>query len=252
MANRVLKASMAGKRGLFLLGARDTLPLVIAAVPFGVVYGAMAQNVGLSMGAILGMSAVVFAGSAQFIAVTLLASSAALPVILLTVFMVNARHMLYAASLMPKASRVPQWMRLPMAFWLTDETFAVVSNRIRREPGVPGLRWYYLGSALFMYGNWLACTWAGLTLSRQLPDLTHWGLDVAMIVAFVGIVVPALENRAHWACALVALIGAVLTHDWPHQTGLLFSSLTAIAVGALLDRRQTHRQTAIEGGAGHE
>jgi len=234
---------------LFFLGARDTLPLIIAAIPFGIVYGAMAQNAGLSLAAILGMSAVVFAGSAQFIAVTLLASSAALPVILLTVFVVNARHMLYAASLMPRASRIPQWMRVPMAFWLTDETFAVVSNRIRQAPAAPGLRWYYLGSALFMYGNWLACTWIGLTLSRRLPDLTHWGLDVAMIVAFVGIVVPALRSRAHWACALVALLSALLTHDWPHQTGLLFSSLLAIAVGALIDRR-ARAGAADQGGAG--
>lgn len=222
---------------IFLRGARDTLPLVIAAVPFGVVFGAMAQNVGLSLAAILGMSAIVFAGSAQFIAITLLASSAALPVILLTVFIVNARHMLYSASLMPNAARVPQWMRVPMAFWLTDETFAVVSNRLRRTPDAPGLRWYYLGSALFMYGNWVACTWVGLTLSRRLPDLTHWGLDVAMIVAFVGIVVPALKTRAHWACMLVALFAAVMTHNWPHQTGLLFSSCLAIAVGTLLERR---------------
>lgn len=227
----------ASSTAVFFHGARDTLPLVIAAVPFGVVFGAMAQNVGLSLGAIVGMSAVVFAGSAQFIAITLLASSAALPVILLTVFIVNARHMLYSASLMPNAARIPQWMRVPMAFWLTDETFAVVSNRIRRDPQAPGLRWYYLGSALFMYGNWLACTWAGLTLSRRLPDLTHWGLDVAMIVAFVGIVVPALKTRAHWACMLVALFCGVVTHDWPHQTGLLFSSCLAIAVGALIDRR---------------
>jgi len=226
---------------LFFLGARDTLPLIIAAMPFGIVYGAMAENAGLSLAAILGMSAFVFAGSAQFIAVTLLASSAALPVILLTVFIVNARHVLYSANLMRWASRLPQWLRIPLAFWLTDETFAVVSNRLTREPGTPGLHWYYLGSDLFMYGNWLACTWIGLTLSRRVPDLTHWGLDVAMIVAFVGIVVPVLKDRAHWLCAAVAVGCSVLTHQWPHQTGLLFSSLAAIAAGGLLDRRRSEQ-----------
>ena len=54
---------------------------------------------------------------------------------------------------------------------------------------------------------------------------------MAMIVAFVGIVVPALRRRADWACAVVAFSSALLTYDWPHQTGLLFSSLVAIAVG---------------------
>lgn len=227
---------IASKRQTLLFGARDTLPLVIAAMPFGIVYGAMAQSAGLSLWATLGMSAFVFAGSAQFIAVTLLASSAALPVILLTVFVVNARHLLYSASLMPHATRLPQWFRVPMAFWLTDETFAVVSNRLAQQPPRSELPWYYLGSALFMYGNWLVCTGIGVVLGDRIPNLTHWGLDVAMIVAFIGIVVPALRHRAHWACALVAGVSALVTHDWPNQTGLLFSSVLAIVVGAGLEK----------------
>ncbi|WP_227519777.1 AzlC family ABC transporter permease [Mangrovitalea sediminis] len=224
------------KRQAVLIGARDTLPLVVAAMPFGVVYGAMAQTAGLSLWATLGMSAFVYAGSAQFIAVTLLGASAAIPVILLTVFVVNARHLLYSASLMPHASRLPHWFRVPMAFWLTDETFAVVSNRLTQQPPKSELPWYYLGSALLMYGNWLACTGVGVVLGHRIPDLTHWGLDVAMIVAFIGIVVPALRRHSHWACALVAGVSALLTHDWPNQSGLLFSAVLAIVVGAGLEK----------------
>jgi predicted branched-subunit amino acid permease len=55
-----------------------------------------------------------------------------------------------------------------------------------------------------------------------------------MVVAFVGIVVPALRRKADWACAAVALVSAVLTHDWPYQTGLLFSALLAVAIGMAL------------------
>jgi predicted branched-subunit amino acid permease len=57
-----------------------------------------------------------------------------------------------------------------------------------------------------------------------------------MVVAFVGIVVPALKRRADWACAAVALATAVITHGWPHQSGLLFSSLLAVATGMALAR----------------
>ncbi len=234
------------RRGsLLLLGMRDTAPLILAAAPFGFVYGAMAVAEGLSMWAAAGMSVLVFAGASQLIAVTLLASAAALPVILLTVFVVNLRHMLYATSLMPQVARLPQWVRVPLAFWLTDETFAVVSNRLLRQPGAPGLPWYFFGSGLAMYSNWVACSALGYVLGGQLPDVTRWGLDVAMIVAFVGIVVPNLRRHADWGCAATAAGTAILTYHWPHQIGLLFASALAIGVGLLLEIKLERRPVKV-------
>jgi 4-azaleucine resistance transporter AzlC len=222
--------------GLFLLGARDIIPLLIAAAPFGIVFGALAQANGLSVLATVGMSALVFAGSSQFVAATLVGVGAALPVILLTVFIVNLRHMLYAISMMPRVAKLPQKLRLIMSFWLTDEAYATLSKRLLDEPHMPHFYIYYLGAAFAMYFNWQCCTWIGIILGQQVPDLTKWGLDIAMVVAFVGIVVPILQNKAQWACAGVAFFSAILTHSWPHQTGLLFSSLLAIAVGVLLSQ----------------
>lgn len=216
------------------LGALETLPLVVAAFPFGIVFGAMANSMDLGMGVTLGMSSIVFAGASQFIAVTLLASATITPVIVLTVFVVNLRQMLYSANLMHHAGAWPQWQRAVLAFFLTDETFAVVSDRVNRHPGEPGLRWFYLGSALFMYAFWQLATVLGYTLGGQIPGLASWGLDIAMVVAFIGIVVPALKQRADWACATTAFTSAVVTHAWPYQTGLLFSSLLAVAVGIYL------------------
>ena len=127
------------KSQLLLQGAIDSSPLILAAIPFGLIFGAMAITTGLSGWATLSMSLFVFAGASQFIAITLLASSTALPVILMTVFLVNLRHMLYAAYLMPQVENLPQKYRLPMAFWLTDETFAVVSNQVSRKDKTTGL-----------------------------------------------------------------------------------------------------------------
>jgi 4-azaleucine resistance transporter AzlC len=219
------------------LGALETLPLVVAAFPFGIVFGALANSSGLAFSVALGMSAIVFAGASQFIAVTLLLSATALPVIVLTVFIVNLRQLLYSANLMHYVEPWPQRWRIPLAFWLTDETFAAVSDRLNRHPEQPGLRWFYLGSALFMYTFWQISTVLGYLLGERIPGLTDWGLDVAMIVAFVGIVVPALKRRADWACAAVALVCTLLSYQWPYQTGLLFSSLLAIGVGVVLSRK---------------
>lgn len=223
----------------FALGALETLPLVVAAFPFGIVFGAMAHGGGLDFAVALGMSAIVFAGASQFIAITLLFAASAMPVIVLTVFVVNLRQLLYSANLMHHVAHWPQKWRIPLAFWLTDETFAAVTDRINRHPGQPGLRWFYLGSAVFMYSFWQISTTLGYLLGEQIPGLEDWGLDIAMVVAFVGIVVPALKHRADWACAAVAFASALLTYSWPYQSGLLFSSLLAIGVGMLLSRGGT-------------
>lgn len=221
------------------MGALKTLPLILAAFPFGIVFGALCHSHGLGFSVAAGMSAIVFAGASQLIAILLLATGTALPVIVLTVFVVNLRQMLYSANLMPHVQHWPQWVRAVLAFWLTDETFAVVSDRNNRDPGSPGLRWFYFGSAVFMYGFWQIATIFGYRLGTLIPELAGWGLDVAMIIAFIGIVTPALKQRADWACAVVACFLSILTYDWPHQTGLLFSALMAIAVGVWLGRESS-------------
>ncbi|WP_036228326.1 AzlC family ABC transporter permease [Marinobacterium jannaschii] len=219
-------------------GCRDTLPLLTGVIPFGMVYGALAQDAGLSAAATLGMSLIVFAGASQFIAVSLLAASVALPVILLTVFIVNLRHLLYSTSLIPEVSALPQRLRLLMAFCLNDETYAVVTRRIAagETHSLPG---YYLGSGATMYICWALSTFAGMQLGLQLPDISSWGLEVTMIVIFIGIVVPALKSRAQWGCAITATVSSLITASWPNQTGLMVSALLAIAVAALLDSEES-------------
>ncbi len=220
----------------FVLGIVDTVPLILAAIPFGIIYGALAYSSGLSYWGALAMSVFVFAGSAQFIAVGLVAVAASLPVILVTVFIVNLRHTLYAATLMPQVAGLSQSWRIPMAFFLTDETFATVTNRLNRSTTDIDIRWYYFGSALFMYLNWQLCTFIGLTLGEQIPDIKDWGLEVAMIVAFIGIVIPLLKTKAHWCCVIATVPMVLITYEWPHQLGLLFSSLVAILVGLGIEK----------------
>ena len=219
-------------------GAFDSSPLVLAAIPFGLIFGVVSISSGLSPGVTVAMSLFVFAGSSQFIAIILLSSAAAIPVILLAVFLVNLRHTLYAITLMPQFVNLPQKLRILMAFWLTDETFAVVSNKVSKKHDPSEIHLYYLGSALAMYTVWVTCTVVGIVLGRHIPNIINWGLDVAMILAFVGIVVPKLKVSSDWACAVIALLSTLLTYHWPHQIGLFFSSILAISVAVILEGGQ--------------
>jgi 4-azaleucine resistance transporter AzlC len=219
-----------------LAGVRDTIPLIIGAIPFGIIFGTLATGSGLSPVATMAMSAFVFAGSAQFIAIGLLAAGTGWPLIVLTTFVVNLRHLLYAASLLPYVSHLSQFWRVPLAFWLTDETFAVVINRYNRPDPVTHKHWYYLGSALAMYLNWQFCTWLGLTFGRLIPDVASWGLDFAMPVAFIGMIIPYLKNRPMGMAVLLAGVTALLAQPLPHKLGLMLATLAGISGGLILER----------------
>ena len=221
----------------FACGARDTLPMLLGALPFGIIFGTLAIASGLSMPATLLMSALVFAGSAQFIAVSLVASGAGLLVILVTTLIVNLRHMLYSASMLPYVRDLPQRWKVPLAFWLTDETFALV-HRHYLDASAPTehKHWYFLGSCIAMYSNWFACTLIGALLGSSLPGMAGWGLDFAMVATFIGIVVPLLRTRPMLLSAVVAGAVALAAHALPYKLGLMLAALAGVCAGVLAER----------------
>ncbi|HDZ56222.1 MAG TPA: branched-chain amino acid ABC transporter permease [Pseudomonas xinjiangensis] len=232
-----------------LLGARDTIPMLVGALPFGIIFGTLAVSAGLSVSATLAMSAFVFAGSAQFIAISLIASGSGLAVILITTLIVNLRHMLYSASLLPYIRHLPQRWRIPLAFWLTDESYAVVQSYYL-QPGIssPHKHWYFLGSCLAMYSNWFACTVIGVVLGHALPGMADWGLDFAMVATFIGIVVPLLRTRPMLAAALAAAAVALLAHSLPYKLGLMLAALCGVIAGVTAERLNRSSCNQIEEG----
>jgi len=225
----------------FLAGARDSFPLIVGAIPFGIIFGTLALSSGLSFAGAMAMSAFVFAGSAQFIAVGLIAAGIGWPLIVLTTFVVNLRHALYSATLAPYISKLPHRWQIPLAFGLTDETFAVVINRYladnyTRTESSPYKHWYYLGSMAFMYINWQVCTFLGLTIGQILPNVAAWGLDFAMPVTFIGMVIPYLKNRAMVSTVVVAGVVSLLAYSLPHSSGLMVATLAGIVAGVMVQR----------------
>jgi 4-azaleucine resistance transporter AzlC len=182
------------------------------------------------------MSLLVFAGSAQFIAMGLVAAGTAWPMIVLTTLVVNFRHLLYTATLLPHLQRLPRRWQMALAFGLTDETFAVAVGHWRYHDDSPHTHWYQLGSMVFMYTNWNLCTAVGLVAGRMLQDVGGWGLDFAMVAAFIGMVIPFLKDRPSYCAVLVAGACALLFNGLPHKLGLIAASLAGIAAGVAAER----------------
>jgi 4-azaleucine resistance transporter AzlC len=173
----------------------------------------------------------VFAGSAQFIAAGLVYQGTGLLVIVLTTLVVNLRHMLYAATLAPHTKDLPQCWLLPLGFWLTDESFVVVIERYRQVDKSPHKHWFFLGSAVFMYTNWQVCTYVGILAGGWIDDPLKWGLDFAMIVTFIGMLVPMVREKAVGIAVLTSGLAALLLRGLPNKLGLVLAALLGAAAG---------------------
>ena len=238
-------ASLPERRAEFLAGARDSAPMLLGAAPFGMIFGTLATTGGLSATGTMAMSLLVFAGSAQFIALSLLAGGAGLLVVAFTTFVVNVRHALYSATLRGHVAHLGARWRIPLAFWLTDETFAVV-QRHYAEPGPAEHRhWYYLGSCVAMYVNWALWTAVGLWLGGSIEGLETLGLEFAMAATFTGIVAPLLKERPAVAAAVAAGVVALAAHTLPYKLGLMLAAVAGVAVGAWVETAMTRRAAQV-------
>ncbi len=209
--------------------------MLVGAAPFGVIFGTLAIGSGLPVWLTLGMSLLVFGGSSQFVAVSLIGTATALPVIWLTTFVVNLRHALYSATLLPYARALPARWRWALAFWLTDETFAVVENQLRHHTDARDGAWYWLGSSLVMYFNWQLWTVVGVLLGQSVPVLATLGLDFAMLATFAAIVALQLRQRPVLFAALVAGTVALLARGLPYKMGLMLAAVAGVAAGLCAD-----------------
>lgn len=228
-------------RSEFWAGLKDTTPLVIGAIPFGIIFGALSVTAGISPLGTMGLSLFVFAGSSQFIAANLFAGGSGAALIILTTFIVNLRHALYATTLGPHMRSLSQRWLLPLGFLLTDETFVVTANRYNQPDDSPSKHWYFFGSAIFMYTNWQLCTLIGVLAGQAIPDPLSWGLDFAMSVTFIGMVVPLVTSKPMLATVIISGLTAVAANGLPNKIGLISGAVIGVGAGVFVETLQKRK-----------
>lgn len=209
-------------------GIARAIPIVLGYVPIGFAYGVLAGKSGLSDTNTLLMSLIVFAGSAQFIAVGLFAAGTGPAAVILTTFVVNLRHMLMAASLAPYLSG---WRKRYLAFFsyeLTDETFALHSTA---APQLSECRLEALSLNMTAQGAWVLGTLLGIVASGMIGDVKPLGLDYALAAMFIGLLVGQCDSAVRVVTAVLSGAIATLLYlaGW-HQ----FHIILATVVGATL------------------
>lgn len=228
----------------FGAGARDTIPMMVGAAPFGIIFGTLAATGPLHAWAAQFMSLAVFAGSAQFIALGLIAGHASLAVLWATTFIVNLRHLLYCATLAPYVSHLPARWRWTLGAFMSDEVFAVAYAHYQKRPIGETGPFYFLGSGVSMYVNWQIWTLIGLLFGSAFPGLQSKGLDFAMVATFIAIVVPQLVALRFVAAAVTAGTLAFAWNGWPYKLGLLAAVMVGVAVGMALSMHDERRNAA--------
>jgi 4-azaleucine resistance transporter AzlC len=237
----------------FWTGVKDTIPLVVGAIPFALIFGAGAITNGITPAGVQAMSLFVFAGSSQFIASQLVGSGVSVIIIVLTTFVVNMRHALYSATLAPYLKHLPQRWLAPLGFWLTDETFVIVIARYNQPDKSPYKHWYFLGSELFMYINWNVCTLLGIIAGQRIPNMADLGLGFAMTVTFIGMLVPLIQHRAVLVSVVVASLTAVVAYPLPNKLYLMVAAILGIVAGVLVESLYPQQPRELESvGGAHE
>lgn len=216
-------------------GVRAEVPLLIGVFPFGMIYGALALNAGLSPVESQMMSSVLFAGSAQFVTAQLIQSATPGPVIILTIAVVNLRHMLYSASLAPYLKHLSMKWKVLLSYLLTDEAYAPSVLNYEGKGITPAGHWFLLGAGFSLWFTWQVSTTFGIFLGARIPE--ELPLDFALPLTFIAMVVPTLKKRPMIAAALSAGVIALLANNLPYKLGLILAALTGIIVGTMLESK---------------
>ncbi|QVK24659.1 AzlC family ABC transporter permease [Shewanella dokdonensis] len=125
--------SLRGQQAQFIKGAIDIIPLCLAVLPWGILAGSMAIQSGLDVWQSLGMSAIIFAGAAQLVTLSMLISGANLFSIIVTIFFLTSQHFIYGLTLREFVTQLKLKYRLPIGFLLTDELFALSVPKVREQ-----------------------------------------------------------------------------------------------------------------------
>lgn len=232
-----IRTASADFRAGFLKG----FPIILATAPFGLLLGAIAAQKGLSVLEISLMSAIVFAGSAQFVAIDIWSTPAPWLALGFSTLLVNMRHVLMSASIGPKMAGFPRATRPLALFFLADEIWALSEAEAALQRFTAA---FYAGLATVFYVTWNLWTVLGALIGPVLGDPADMGFDFAFTAVFIALIINFWKGPATAAVLAASALAAGFTQT--HVDGpwyILTGAFAGMSAAALLWRSSE----AIEG-----
>ena len=225
---------MSGSRfDQFLDGARVCVPPTVASAPFGLLFGALAVDNGFSVAEACLMSITVFAGASQMVGLELFGQKVAPWLIVLSIFAVNFRHVLYSASLGRRIGHWPVWQQALSFFVLADPPYAEAERRA--EQGRPITFAWYMGVGTMLYVCWQIETLLGAVFGGMIPNKQALGVDFLLPIYFLGLVM-GFRRRPRWlpvvlASSLASMLAFhLIGSPWHVSAGALAGIVLAAAL----------------------
>lgn len=226
----------------FFAGARACIPVIISVAAYGVVWGVLARGAGLSLLEVILMSGLVFAGSAQFVALDLWSvTPASLPIgpLILAALIVNLRYLLLTATLRPLFRPDQQLKGALMMGIVSDETWAMTVGEMARGRGTVA---FLLGGGVLAYLCWMATTVLGYSLGSAIDDPSKYGLDFAFTATFLALLLGMWKGRGDLVPWIVAALAAIISARLvPGSWYILIGGVVGSLAGAVAERlRHAH------------
>ncbi|MFJ3372194.1 AzlC family ABC transporter permease [Pseudomonas sp. NPDC086251] len=220
-------------REAFMQGVRALIPLSPGVIPFGLLTGVMAINMGLSPGTTMGMTLLFYSGSAQMVALQLLHTGVVPLAIVVTALVINLRFIMYSASLAPDLHHLPRRWTWPLSYMLSDQSYALFSLKLSSGELGQFAHYYYAGTAAGMWLTWNVSVLAGIYLGAGIPET--WSLGFAIPLSFLALLVPGLRSAATLAAASVGGLLAVVAVNMPYNLGLVTASIGGVIAGLVIE-----------------
>ena len=208
-------------------------PICMGYIPLGLAMGVLGEKAGLSPLQVMAMSLVVFAGSGQFIAVSMLSAGASVFAIVATTFMVNLRHLLMSSSLAVHYRGACRKRITLLSHGIVDETFAVNLNQLKAGP------WPIDSAIVSSYAAWLS--WVGSTtlgcICGQFIPTGAFGLDYALTAMFICLLVYQLGTPLHLTVALVSgAMATAISLVLPGNAYIVIATVFAASLGLAIKK----------------
>lgn len=224
----------------FWLGVTMFLPVAVSIASYGVVWGVLAGQKGLSVLEVLLMSGLVFAGSSQFVALDSW-TPGALPVVSIVVAtaIVNLRMLLMSATLRPLVAGLSRPKALATMFFVSDEQWAMTMAQMRKGEGSVA---FMLGTGVLSWVAWVGATLLGRVLGAFIDDPVKYGLDFAFTATFLALLLGMWKGRSDLVPWLVGALAALLTASMVEgKWYIIVGGIVGSLAGALADQWRARR-----------
>lgn len=223
----------------FLQGIKDCLPTLLGYLSIGFAAGVVEKTAGLSIAEIAMISIILYAGSAQFIAAGMIAAGSSASSIIITILLVNLRHLLLSAALSPYFRHLNPLRNLLIGALLTDETFGVAIQRSATRNRISE-KWMH-GLNITAYLNWILANIAGAFFGQWISSPEKWGLDFALPAMFIGLLVLTIMSRRKYLLditvgAIAVIVAVLVSILWSPSMGVIAAALIASTIGLVIER----------------